>query len=382
VCALRLSDATCGVFAVNTAGSRQQFTDFLSLGLGECVTVAPADFGFFASVSRELGNDEVFAALVGRWTSDSGRIVENVLGRLRLGGSLCGGVSCESEVGFIASHAFEMAESDLRGLGCETLSSVLSHPSLRIASDDWLCDFVVGLCEGDASHACLLDLVRFEFMSADAVRAFVERSEGFIVDYMSAGLWRALGLRLSATASLGAPGGRRRQRSPLDESKPLDGVIAHLTRAPGGSVADTGAVSVTASATYSDNPDHAAKNAADLEADSFWHSKNEPCQWLCYDFKERRVQPAAYSMKSDNSSAGYHHPKSWVVEVSNDGLGWSVVDRREDNSDLNGARVTKAFVVDVSGAFRMIRVRQTGKTYHGSDYVALTGFEVFGDLFE
>jgi len=117
------------------------------------------------------------------------------------------------------------------------------------------------------------------------------------------------------------------RRLPLDKSRPLDGVIAHPTRAHGGNVADTEAASITASTTPSDDPPY----TSDLGTASLWLSKDEPGQWIRDDFNERPVRPAARS----RTSCGFH-PKSWGVEVSSDGSRWSVIDRREDNSNVNG----------------------------------------------
>jgi hypothetical protein len=83
-----------------------------------------------------------------------------------------------------------------------------------------------------------------------------------------------------------------------------DGIVAHLARECGGNVHDRGIVEVTSSKPYSKGPGYAGKNITDMEADSFFcsdfresegkdkveipHAKNN---WVCYDFKERRVVP-------------------------------------------------------------------------------------------
>ena len=73
-----------------------------------------------------------------------------------------------------------------------------------------------------------------------------------------------------------------------DSSKPLEGVIAHLTRECGGNVHNKGIVNVTASSVNNDGS-HQPKNAAYLGTDSIYCSKDEKDTWICYDFKERRV---------------------------------------------------------------------------------------------
>ena len=157
-----------------------------------------------------------------------------------------------------------------------------------------------------------------------------------------------------------------------DESKPLDGIIAHLTRECGGNVHKKGAIEITTSSVYSN---YKTESVVDLGTDTCFCSKNEPNQWICYDFKEQRVSPTSYSMRTGLNS----QPRFWVLEVSNDGSEWEVADRRE-NEELNGEHVTRNFTISApsSGAFRFVRLRQTGENYSGGNYLDISSLEIFG----
>ena len=78
------------------------------------------------------------------------------------------------------------------------------------------------------------------------------------------------------------------------------------------------------------------------------------------------------------------HPKSWVLEVSNDGSegSWTVVDSRENSFDLNDKFVTRNFAVSArpSGAFRFVRLRLTGKNHRGENFLQVCALELFGTL--
>jgi hypothetical protein len=125
-----------------------------------------------------------------------------------------------------------------------------------------------------------------------------------------------------------------------------DRIVAHLTRECGGNVHDCHVVDVTSgsfekethganphSGAYDNHPYNVAKNAADLEADSVFGSafrdrwedipqtKNN---WVCYDFKERRIVPTHYTIRQDWDDPGIIArtdpgfvilPKSWEVEL-------------------------------------------------------------------
>jgi hypothetical protein len=120
-----------------------------------------------------------------------------------------------------------------------------------------------------------------------------------------------------------------------------DGIIAHLTRECNGNVHDRQVVDITCgwfeSVTIGTNPHSgaycnysgcAAKNAADLEADSCFQSalrgseENIPHasnNWVCHDFKERIIVPTHYTIRTYWDDPGYSHLKSWRVETSGDG---------------------------------------------------------------
>ena len=166
------------------------------------------------------------------------------------------------------------------------------------------------------------------------------------------------------------------------KSDPLDGIIAHLTRKCGGNVHEKGIVTVTASSCLGDGAK--PENAVDLKSDLYFCSKDLPNSWICYDFGGRRVTPTSYSIRSFDGESGQPHPKSWVLEVSNDGSedSWVVIDRRENNFDLNHSLVTRNFEISAppSGAFRLVRLHQTGENHWGHDKLVTSGFELFGAL--
>jgi uncharacterized coiled-coil protein SlyX len=108
---------------------------------------------------------------------------------------------------------------------------------------------------------------------------------------------------------------------PLKAAKSLDGVISYLTRKHRGNVHDKGIVTITSKSGSS------LGNVADLTSDSDFCSKDEPCQWICWDFHEMRVRPSHYTI------IGYWL-RSWVVDSSLDGGAWTEIDRKTDSNDF------------------------------------------------
>ena len=165
-----------------------------------------------------------------------------------------------------------------------------------------------------------------------------------------------------------------------DASRPLDGIIAHLTRECGGNVHEKGVVNVSGTFTHSE---YEPKQALNLGTDKYFCSKKQPGSCFCCDFKEKRVTPTSYSIKSVHFGSGDAHPKSWVFEVSHDGTSWEVIDRRENNMDLNAHTVTRNFSTNAKAdaSFRFIRLRQTGRNHRNDDALAFASLELFGKLY-
>jgi predicted nucleic acid-binding Zn-ribbon protein len=183
-----------------------------------------------------------------------------------------------------------------------------------------------------------------------------------------------------------------------------DGIIAHLTKACGGNVHDRHIVDVTSgsfeketvganphSGAYGNNPKYGAKNAADFETDSVFYSAYRPKEediqrtrnnWMCYNFKERRIVPTHYAIRTAPDYSGGPHLKSWLVETSADGRSWRMVALEEDNKQLDGSGFTGTFAVAGGEECRFVRLVNIGRNHDGGDCLYITAWEIFGSLVE
>ena len=173
--------------------------------------------------------------------------------------------------------------------------------------------------------------------------------------------------------------GKVRARKELEfrfnKERPLEGVIAHLTRKCGGNVHDKGVVSITSS----QERGLPAKHVANLDTDTNCEILINPEARIRYDFKEWRLAPTSYSIKTGHTTG----PKSWVLEVSNDGSegSWEVVDSRKKNKDLIDCYVIHNFAIKAppQESFRFVRLRVSKNHRYGSLYI--NSLELFGTLF-
>jgi hypothetical protein len=97
-----------------------------------------------------------------------------------------------------------------------------------------------------------------------------------------------------------------------------------------------------------------AQNAADLETHSIFVSALRECSediphtknnWLCYDFKERRIIPTHYTSRTNAGLQQYTHLKSWLVETSADEKSSREVAREKNNKQLKTTYFTGTFLV-------------------------------------
>jgi hypothetical protein len=196
--------------------------------------------------------------------------------------------------------------------------------------------------------------------------------------------------------------GRNRYGEEMDVP---DRVIAHLTRECCGNVHNCHIVDITSgsfeketrganphSGAYADNSLFAAKKAADLETESCFTSacrkKEEDIpsrrnNWICYDFKERRIVPTYYAIRTRGyCGPGGPHLKSWLVGTSKDRKRWRKVAHKEDNKQLNGNSFTATFPVAGGGECRFIRLVNIGRNHRRNDSLWISAWEIFGSLVE
>jgi hypothetical protein len=159
------------------------------------------------------------------------------------------------------------------------------------------------------------------------------------------------------------------------EGFPLEGIIWELTRIHGGNVHERGIVNVTASSV---SGSYLAQNAVDLGQQNIFHSLNQPNQWLCYDFKDRRIELTDYSISAYTG----HLLRSWVVEGSSNGSDWTILDEQRNNTRADSNHPIATISVARGKRWQFIRLRQTGKNSSNGDWLVLFGFEVFGLVHE
>ena len=133
----------------------------------------------------------------------------------------------------------------------------------------------------------------------------------------------------------------------------------------GKDIHEQGKITILASSTTKNKPE----KVIDYETNDDWFSNGNPDNWIEFNFKNQKVKINGYSIKTYNNATNWHHLKNWIIEGSNNRNQWMEIDKKENNSDLNGRNYQCFFPISRRGdEFQYIRLRMIGTNHHGDYY--------------
>jgi hypothetical protein len=107
----------------------------------------------------------------------------------------------------------------------------------------------------------------------------------------------------------------------------------------------------------------------------------EEKSWVMIDFKDRRIRPTHYSLRH-YASADLEALRLWNFEGSADGAKWDVLIKHENDTNLDAKGKWFTWEIKTTSFYRYFRLFQTGKNSNNQLYLACSGFDVYGSLFE
>jgi hypothetical protein len=159
---------------------------------------------------------------------------------------------------------------------------------------------------------------------------------------------------------------------PLKTERSLDGVIANLTKKAGGNVHTKGVVTITSKSIES-GP---IENIATLGSEAHFYSKNQPGQWICWNFNARRVVITNYTINGI-------WLKSWILEGSMDEKNWTEIDQQKNHHAFKVSWDVYSFAVaKPGGEYRYVRLTEREGNEEGGDMLRLRAVEFFRVLLE
>ena len=382
---LRRCDASFLEYHLQTEISCKKFKRFLEMAKGGDLSIEN-DHVCYLRLFMELENEELQRQMVSL-DAPAEITVENVVSQLAMKREMGPATPVEPEVDFIAKHFSEMPPTEIMKLSVDSLELVLASGSLRITDEDMLYSTLSKVIKTNGTeYVCLLEHVQFENLSQEAITEFVNDSSLFLKDGMSVTIWSSICRRL-VRSHVSSDVQQNGFLCPLDTARPLEGIIRHLSRMYGRNICETGIVRLTGSRPYNMDPNYSNSvgQVAIADRSTYFCSANEPNMWICYDFKNRRIKPTAYTIQSFAGSSGWEHLRSWVIETSTDGTTWTEIDRHENCESLNREHAVASFIISSSSECRMIRLRQIGPNCHRfvqDNKLVLSSWEIFGTVRE
>ena len=391
---MHAADPTLCAFAVNTR-SRGDFSRVLRLLNFEEQEVPERDLPFLAEVLCELGSDSASVAC-SIWSGEL--TADNVFGRIahheRYESFFSEQLLCEK--GFIAAHFSDLRASkggEMKRLGASTLYSILSSGALQAEDEDELLNFANEMYKADAKFSVLYETIYFENVTPAAMREFIET---FDPQHMSIATWQRLSDRLTreveGKSEVGSEIHQRKYRKKAaakrgveiskEENRDFCGIINYLRTKTSNKIENE--IKFTASSVVSSGVSYQPQNVSLFDDRSkCFESDNQPNNWISLEFKEHRVIPTHYTIRSTNwCGKNWCHMRSWAVECSNDGSSWDTLDSQSNSEYLNGSGLFHTFALQnqQSKEYRFIRIRSTGPNWSGNNFLIFDSFEIYGTL--
>lgn len=298
----------------------------------------------------------------------------------------------------ISTNFCNLDKEKLISLPTRVLYKVITNEHLKITSEDSLLDFINELFESkEKVENNELGLIEF-YEQIDIKNLSEEKFASFLLNLdrneVTGGLWSRLLERFIPGEKKEVKKGSRYYVLPgkkflFDgkEENRMSGIIRYLTNEAGGNVHDKGVVVVSGSSECGGNDRH-SKFAVDLDnKQTRFASKNEENSWLQYNFKDRKIHPTHYSIRSKPCGKNDWNPCHWVIEGSNTGNNdWKVLDTRSDIKVLDDTSVTHTFDIqehlEPNECYQFLRIRQTGKNAASNNHLGLSALEYFGTIIE
>lgn len=304
---------------------------------------------------------------------------------------------------FLANNFYALNQDMLLQLPKSILYMIISNSHLKLDSEDSLLDFVLRIFqkesedgkkanEGKGDELSIIEFYEKVDFAGLSENRLLEFLDDFDVNEMSTCLWIKFyqGLVMKANPKAKLNKERYVNKDIFCEYDPgiqnnLKGIIHYLTKECGGNVAEKHVVDVSGSSTYNDNSQFAPKNAVDLDSsNTYFASDSIPNSWLKYDFKDKKIVPTHYTIRTRRNS-NIHNPSSWIIEVANKDGEWKTIDSQNNVPFLNNDTIQTYKInkkLAENEGYRYIRFKQLNNNNGGSFNLYLAGLEFFGKIID
>lgn len=394
ICNIHLTDPSFDEIIINTHNSGN-FSHFINLQAFNVENISANELPFISEVLEILGNDSINFI-----EEEKTEItIDNVFSLIKKHQK--NDKFYNEEIEFISSHFYLLCETqaeELESLSIDALTDVIGSKKIQLKDEDQLLNFINKMYSKSSTFSVLYEKVVYSNLSSKAMSDFIDVYD---VNEMTTEMWRALSERLKQGEKLNANSNKERYKKqeinvPFSEKSEFSGIISYLRNESSSKLENE--VVITSSSMYHNEAKFNPKNVTFYDDKEKWFcSQDDKNSWICFDFKEHRVSPTGYSIRTSKySQVNSINPRNWVIEASNDCQSWDIIDEVNNCSYTNGPYYSHTFKVNHQSdiEYQYIRMRQTGPNWYNSsnynqnnndtdfnqNYMVIDSFEIYGTL--
>lgn len=386
ICEYRINDPNMNIFKIDTTNSGD-FSHILDLITFEQVSISDSEIPFLEEVLCILGNESIDITTISEKYERSKDNIFELTRKHERYESLYS-KSLTEDIEYIASHFYELCCSsssidEFQKLKIDTIYRILGDSKLRLKNEDQLVSFINEMYRNQAEYSILYEHVLFCNCESASMKEFTKLFE---IENMTTETWNKLCVRLDMEVEIAnkeeinkIKSGRYEEEQPRGqffksgEDDNFDGIINHILKEKG----NVDVTSLTHHGTL------VPSNVIVYGDESKWYcSLNQEGNWICFHFREHKIIPTSYKLKSSKYGTNSHNPKTWVIEGSNDKSSWENLGGETDSPFLNGSHLVHLFTIknDEHKEFNYIRMRLTAPNWENYNFFMLDSFEIYGQL--
>ena len=305
----------------------------------------------------------------------------------------------------VSSQFYSIDPEKLYKLPYSILYSILINDELKLSDEDSLFEFIENLLskkketDREIDEMAFYELIDMRGLSEDKIRTFLDLIEPTRI---TGELWQKI-KNLLFERIIQDDGRMKNEHRYVrtdhhkytqveydaNENHRFKGIISQLGNGSPTDVIEKGIINITSSETVSSSDSRfQPKNVVNFnDMNGCFHSSDRSNSFLVYDFKERKVKPSHYSIRSNNwSGQGNCHPKTWNIEGSNDNNNWTLLDKRTNDRSLDGSGFSNTFEIEESKTtneyFQYLRITQTDVNTGNNNWLIFSALEYFGTIQE
>lgn len=384
---MHVTDPTFNVFTINIK-EQGNFSDVLNLINFSEIEIPKSDSLFIYKILQILETKSINVSLL---DENEEITINNVFDLILKHEQLDSyySKSLEKEIDFISEYFFEIEENQidmLEKFSLTTLSRIFENVKLHLRNENQLLNIVNHLYKKNPKYSILYGYVLFSNVDLNEIENFLDI---FDVNDITTETWNSittlLKQKVNKSRKIFSKNKNRyssmgQEKIPIlfEENKEFKGIINFLRNKYNNNI--TNKINITSSSSLNEifGPTNVILHD---DKSRYFLSENKPDTFICFDFKKKKVIPKNYTIRSAPYDGGAH-PKSWVIEGSNDNENWSVIDIQNNCTELNGLSYVHTFDIknDEDNEYRYIRMRQTDKSFAINDYLRFESFELYGFL--